>query len=183
MALKTLVAHISESSLPSVSNDLGIRFDRKEVEKYKGGSSNMVLISPATNLLSEDDAVGPEKTFFRIICEIGLRTGDGTVAQGGGQLIITPERFIGMMDNNGTANGKELGFGQASVIFCFSCRRNDVGEPDVKKRRLKPSDFAFASRDGQPVAFKFSVFSAFGAIANNKVSMWHDDKMLKVLSE
>ena len=74
-----------------------------------------------------------------------------------------------------------MGFGSGSVVFCFSCLRGEVGEPEIARKRLKPSDFTFKSRDGQPVAFRFTVFAAFAAIANNKTTFWHDNKMEKAL--
>jgi hypothetical protein len=183
VSLKTLTFTMELSGLPASSKELGVRFTREKVEQIKGGTTEMVLFSPATKLLSEEDAVGPEPTFYRIMCGIDFKDGRGTAAQGTGQLLITPQRLIGMLADTGQAGGRQLGFSAGSVIFCFSCLRGDVGDPAVDRKRLKPSDFTFSSQPGLPVAFRFTVFAAFAAIANNKMSFWHDDKMEKALGE
>ena len=101
MALKTARLTIDCSLLPQKSDKLGVRFDMRSVAKIKAGSSpsDMVLIRPAGMLLNAEEAIGPEPRWNCIICGIRIQALDGTNAQGRGQLLITGQRLIGMIEN------------------------------------------------------------------------------------
>ena len=185
MALKTARLTIDHSLLPQKSDKLGIRFDRRSVAKIKAGAppSDMVLIKPAGALLDAEDAVGPEPRWNSILCGMRIKALDGTEAQGQGQLLITGQRFIGMIDSGKIAGAPPLSLATSGNIFCFTCQRDDVYPPEVKKHRLAPSDFSFRSKEELPVAFQLLVFSGAVYVANDKMGYWHDRNMLHALSE
>jgi hypothetical protein len=182
--LKTVRLVIEHNKLPQKYDKLGVRFERHTVEKAEaGGPTDMVLIRPAGALLSPDESVGPEPRWNDILCGMRLKAMDGTDVQGQGQLLITGQRLIGMIENGKATAGPPLSVGTSGNIFCFSCHRDDVYAPQVKKHRLMPSDFHFRSKEEQPVAFALLVFMAMGYVANDKVGYWHDKDMLRALSE
>jgi hypothetical protein len=185
MALKTARLTIDRSLLPQRSNDLGVRFERQSVAKIKASSppADMILIRPAGSLLSEEDAVGPEPRSSYIMCGMGLRTQDGTAAQGSGLLVITAQRFIGMIDDGMAAGGPLLALDTSGHVFCFTLRRDDVDSPHIIKHRLQPSEFIFRSKRELAAAFQLNVFSALVFIANGKMGYWHDKNMLHALSD
>jgi|SRR5579859_41427 len=185
MALKTARLTIDSSSLPQKWDGLGIRFERHSVAKIKATDppSDMVLIKPAGALLSAEEAVGPEPRYNHILCGMRLKAMDGSDAQGQGQLILTGQRFIGMIDTGTAAGGPPLSVATSGHVFCFAFHRDDVYDPVVKKRRLTPSDFSFRSKDGQPVAFQLQVIMAMAYVANGKMGYWQDANMLRALSE
>ena len=100
MGLKTARLTIDRSLLPQRRNDLGVRFERQSIAKIKASSppADMMLIRPAGSLLSEEDAVGPEPRARYILCGMELKAHNGTAAQGSGLLVITAQRFIGMIE-------------------------------------------------------------------------------------
>jgi hypothetical protein len=185
MPLKTARLTIDRTLLPQKSDKLGIWFERRSVAKVKAGSppSDMILVKPAGALLHEEEAVGPEPRWNNVLCGMLIKAIDGTEAHGQGQLLITGQRLIGMIDNGTASGGSPLSIGTSGNIFCFTCRRDDVYPPQVKKRRLTPSDFAFQSKQGQPVAFQLLVFAGAVYISNAKMGYWHDKNMLQALSE
>jgi hypothetical protein len=185
MTLKTARLTVDRSSLPQKSNNLGIRFECHSVAKIKAGSTpnDMVLIKPAGALLSEEEAVGPEPRWNHILCGMRLQAMDGTNVQGNGQLIITGQRFIGMIDSGTAAGAPPLSVSTSGSIFCFTCHRDDVYPPQVKKHRLTPSDFSFRSKEEQPVAFQLLVIAAMAYVANDQMGYWYDKNMLHSLSE
>lgn len=185
MALKTASLTIDHDKLPQKWDDLGIRFERRSVAKIKAGDppSDLVLIRPAGALLPADDSVGPEPRWNHILCGMHIKALDGTDVQGAGQLIITGQRFIGVIDSGNAANGRKLSVNTTGAVFCFTFHRDDVYQPEVKKHRLTPSDFAFRSKEAQPVAFRLLVVSAMAYVANDKMGYWYDKNMLHCLSE
>jgi hypothetical protein len=185
MALKTAQLTIDRSLLPQKSDNLGIRFERHSVAKIKTASppGDMVLIKPAGALLSAEEAVGPEPRWNYILCGMHLKAMDGTDVRGTGHLVITGQRFIGMIDSGTATGGPPLSVATSGNIFCFTCRRDDVYPPQVKKHRLTPSDFSFRSKEEQPVAFQLLVIAAMVYVANDKMGYWHDKNMLRSLSE
>ncbi len=185
MALKTASLTIDRSRLPQKWDDLGIRFELHSVAKIKadGPARDMVLLRPAGALLRAESAVGPEPRWNHILCGIRMKALDGTDVQGAGQLIITGQRFIGMVDSGTAAGGRKLSTNTTGAAFCFTFRRDDVYQPEITKHRLTPSDFAFRSKEPQPVAFRLQVFSAVAYVANDKMGYWYDKNMLHCLSE
>jgi hypothetical protein len=185
MALKTARLTIDRSLLPQKWDGLGIRFERHSVAKINASkpASDMVLAKPAGVLLSAEEAIGPEPRWNTILCGMRLKALDGTDVEGQGQLIITSQRFIGMIDNGKSAGGAPLSVATSGSIFCFTFHRDDVYPPQVKKHRLTPSDFTFRSKEEQPVAFQLLVIAAMAYVANDKMGYWHDKDMFRVLSE
>lgn len=183
MALKKARFTLDRSSLPTQNPDLGIRFVRQSVEKFKAGNADMVLLRPAGSLLSGEDAVGPEPRFNHVVCGMQLRSRDGTVAEGSGQLIISGQRFLGLIDSGTVTGGPPLDVNTSGNVFCFTFLRSDVYAPEIKKRRMKPSDFTFRSKEELPEGFTCTVFSAMASIANGKTSLWYDKNMLQAISE
>jgi hypothetical protein len=116
---------------------------------------------------------------------MSLKALDGTNVEGGGQLVITGQRFIGMIDIvKGTSpRTSAISTTKSGSTFCFSLHRDDVYPPEVKKHLLTPSDFLFRSKEEQPVSFRFLVFAATAYIANDKMGYWQDKDMLRCLSE
>ncbi|HUC59719.1 MAG TPA: hypothetical protein VMA95_20130 [Streptosporangiaceae bacterium] len=184
MALKTAHLKIDRLLLPQKYDDLGVRFEHHAVATLKEGKppADMVLIRPAGQLLGAEDAVGPEPRWNLLLCGMRIKARDGTDAQGQGQLLITGQRLIGMIDT-GTAGGSRLSADSSGSIFCFAFLRDDVYPPQVKKHRLTPSDFSFRSKEQQPVAFQMMVIAAMAYIANDKVGYWFDKNMLHALSD
>ncbi len=185
MGLKAARLTIDRSLLPQRRNDLGVRFERQSIAKIKASSppADMVLIRPAGSLLSEEDAVGPEPRARYILCGMELKAHDGTAAQGSGLLVITAQRFIGMIGNGVVAGGPPLALDTSGHAFCFTLRRDDVYSPHIKKHSLKPSEFTFRSKEELAVGFQLAVFAAWAFIGNGKMGYWHDKNMLQALSE
>jgi hypothetical protein len=168
--------------MPQQHKELGIRFERRTVAKIKGGTTDMVLLRPAGSLLQEDEAVGPEPRWNLVICGLHLEMGDGTVAEGSGQLLITGQRLIGMIDTGSATGSPPLSLEASGNVFCFTFNRLDVYAPDVKKHRMKPSDFSFRAREELEMSFRFIVFSAMAFVANDKTGLWYDKNMSYALS-
>jgi hypothetical protein len=185
MGLKTARLTIDRSLLPQKWNDLGVRFERQSVAKIKPSShpADMVLMRPAGSLLSEEDALGPEPRWNCIMCGMKITANDGTGAQGSGLLVITAQRFIGMIENGVVAGGPPLALDTSGHVFCFTFRRDDVDSPHIKKHRLQPSEFTFRSKREVAMTFQLTVFSALAFIANGKTGYWYDKNMLHALSE
>ncbi|HTW06413.1 MAG TPA: hypothetical protein VME46_02830 [Acidimicrobiales bacterium] len=181
MALKVARLTLNRAAMPQKCNELGIRFERQSVAMIKGNLTEMILLRPATSLLPEGEAVGPEPRFNLVVCGMHLKSGDGTVAQGSGQLVITAQRLLGMI-NNGTATGSNPLSSSSGSVFCFSIGRDDIYAPDVTKRRFKPSDYGFRAREEQTPSFYLTVFSAMASIANGKTLYWHDKNMDSAMS-
>jgi hypothetical protein len=185
MALKTARLTIDRSKLPQNSTDLGVQLQRRSITTVKAGSppKDMVIIKPAGSLLGPEEAIGPERS-YHILCGMSLKAMDGTEVQGSGQLIITGQRLIGMVDSGTAAGGAPLSVEKSGNVFCFTCRRDDVYPPQVKKRRLTPSDFTFRSKEEQTVAFNLLVITAMVQIATgDKMEYWQDKNMLHALSD
>ena len=182
MPLKTARLTLNGASMPQQYKDLGIRFEREPVAKIKGGSSDMILLRPAGRLLPQEESVGPEPRWNHVICGMHLKTGDGSVAQGSGQLLITGQRFIGMISDGSATDSKPLGLDSSGSVFCFAFHRDDIYSPEVKRRRLKPSDYLFRAKEELPLSFVLTVFAAMASIANGKTSLWHDKNMDYALS-
>jgi hypothetical protein len=185
VTLKTARLTIDRSLLPQRTSNLGIRFERHSVTTMKPANppADMVLMKPAGTLLSAAETVGPEPRWNNILCGMHLITLDGSNVQGRGQLIITGQRFIGMIDEGTAVGGPPLSVTKSGSIFCFTFHRDDVYPAQVKKRVLQPSDFSFRSREEQPVAFQLMVIMAMVCVANDKMGYWHDKNMLHSLSE
>ena len=185
MGLKTARLTIDRSLLPQRRDDLGVRFERQSVTTIKASRppADMIFIRPAGSLLSEEDAVGPEPRSSYIMCGMQVMTDDGTAAQGSGLLVITAQRFIGMIEDGVVAGGPPLALNTSGHVFCFTLRRDDVDSPHIKKHRLQPSEFTFRSKKESTAVFKFVVFSALVFIANGKMGYWYDRNMLHALSE
>jgi hypothetical protein len=185
MTLKIARIKIDRASLPQQRSDLGVRFQRHTVTPIKNTRppKDMVLILPASNLLAEDASVGPEPAWNHVLCGMKLRAGDGTEAQGTGQLLITGRRFIGMIDTGTAAGSAPLALETSGNVFCFTFDRDDVYAPKMDKHRLTPSDFSFRSKEELAVGFQFTVYSAAAYVANSKMSYWHDKNMLYALSD
>ena len=92
------MATVDPKALPKGFATLGVRIERETVQQLKGDPKEMVLLTPASKLLSEEDAIGPEPNFRRILCGVDI-LGDGVVARGSGQFVITAQRFICMLDS------------------------------------------------------------------------------------
>jgi hypothetical protein len=184
MGLTTARLMIDRDSLPGVRNDVGLRFERRSVTTMKAAAppKDMVIIRPAGDLLAGDAAVGPEPRWNLVMCGIGLKSADGTNAVGSGQLIITGQRLIGMIDAGKAAGAPPLSLATSGHVFCFSLDRDDVQLPQQKKHRLTPSEFFFPSQAAQPVKFQLTVFSAMACIANDKMAYWYDKNMLNAMT-
>lgn len=185
MSLRTAELTVNRDSLPQQRSDLGIRLVRQTVEKVKTGvpPADKVLIMPAGNALSVDDAVGPEPRWNHLICGIGLQLKSGTVAAGEGQLVITGRRFIGMVDCGTLTGAPALDLETSGRVYCFTCNRDDVYAPAIKKHRLKPSEFTFRSKEEEEVAFQLVIYAAWVYIVNKKMNYWHDRNMLRAVSD
>lgn len=185
MSLKTADFTLNRNSLPAQRSDVGIRLVRQTVETIKASASpaDKVLILPASNLLSGDDAVGPEPHWNHLLCGIGLQLKNGTVAAGAGQLVITGRRFISMIDSGTLTGAPDLDLDTSGHVYCFTINRDDVYLPEMKKHLLKPSEFTFRSKEEQEVAFQFVVYAAVAYIANKKMNYWHDKNMLRAVSD
>jgi hypothetical protein len=185
MGLKTALLIIDRNSLPQKRSDLGVRFECHTVAKIKASSpaTDMVLIKPAGDLLTGENAVGPEPRWNHILCGIRLKAMDGTDAQGSGQLIITGQRLIGMIDTGKVTGARPLDLDTSGNVFCFALHRGDVYSPQMKKHRLTPSEFLFRSKEEQNTAFHLVIFSALVYVANGKMGYWHDKNMLHAISE
>jgi hypothetical protein len=185
MSLKTADFTLNRNSLPAQRSDVGIRLVRQMVETIKASAppADKVLVTPASNLLSENDAVGPEPRWNHLLCGIGLQLKNGTVAAGAGQFVITGRRFIGMIDSGTLTGSPALDVDTSGHIYCFTINRDDVYPPAIKKHRLKPSEFTFRSTEEQEVAFQLVIYAAWAYIANKKMNYWHDKNMLRAVSD
>ncbi len=185
MGLRTARLTIDRGSLPQQHRGLGIRFERQSVAKIKGDGPpiDMVVIRPAGALLTGEDAIGPEPRWNHVVCGLRLKALDGTDVQGGGQLLITGRRFIGMIENGTQGGAPPLALQKTGSVFCFTLQRDDAYLPEMKKHRLTPSDFAFRSKEELGLGFVFVVFSAAASIANGKMSYWYDKNMLYAMSK
>ncbi len=186
MGLKTAIYEIDCAALPQQSPFLGLRFERKSIITLKASSppKDMMVITPATSLLSEEDSVGSEPYFKHIMCGIKLVVMNGTTAEGSGQLLITGHRIIGMIDTGKATNSPPLSPGPSSTVFCFAFHQDDAYPLTlVRKNRLMPSVFLFRGREELAVGFQCGIFAAVAFIANGKMGYWSDKSMLKTMSD
>jgi len=184
MSLKTALYTIDRDHLPVNATDLGARFVRQKIATIKADSppKDMVLMVPASNLLTGENAVGPEPRFNTILCGLRLQTQDGNVAEGTGQVVITAQRLLGMVDYGTLTGGLPLSVEANRHVYCFTFHRDDVYPPNIKKHRLIPSEFSFRSKEEVEVSFLIMIFSAAAYVANGKMGYWHDKHMLNAFS-
>jgi len=182
MALKTAALTIDRGGLPQQSVDLGVRSERQVSPDIKGASIDKVLIRPAGKLLSEEHAIGPEPRWNHILCGTWLQARAGTVAEGAGQLVVTGQRMIGMIESGTASRAPPLALNSSGNVFCFTFHHDDVYAPEMKKCRLKPSDFFFRSKEGQTLGFQFLFFNAMIAVPNGKTNYWLDKSMTFMMS-
>ena len=182
MTLKIAMIPARWDSQPQQSAELGVRLAARSVEGFKGETKELVLIRPAANLLAASDAIGPEAKFWQMFCGLSLRLGDGTRKGGSGQLLITEQRFIGMLDQAVGDDGKPKEMDPPGAAYCFTFLRSDVYEPEVEKKRLKPSDFTFRSKEEQAISFRLTVFAAYASVSKDKLHYWHDKDTFRALS-
>jgi hypothetical protein len=185
MGLKTAHLAIDRSRLPQDRSDLGIRLFRGSVAKMKADRppADMVLIRPMPDLLSEEEAVGPEPRLRLVLCGMRLKLSDGTVAQGSGLLVVTGRRFIGMIGDGAVAGGPPLASGKSEHAFCFAVGRDDLADPQIKKHLITGSEFSFRDKDRLPGGFQLTIFSIAAAISDGKMIYWQDKNMLRDLSD
>jgi len=181
MGLKVARLTLNRTAMPQKYDALGIRFECQSVTTIKRNQTEMILLRPASTLLPESEAVGREPRFNLIVCGLHLASGDGTVAQGSGQFVITGQRLLGMIDNGTATGSKPLSPGSGNV-FCFALSRDDVYAPEVTRHRFKPSDYIFRAKDEQAVSFCLTVFSGMASVSNGKTQYWHDKNMDYALS-
>jgi len=173
MALKMTQLTLNRDSMPQHCKELGISVVRQSVVDLKGNAKGMVLLRPAAQLLDEEDSVGPEPRFYFLLCGLQLKARNGSAANGSGQLVITGRRILGMI-TKGTAGSKPFSLDETGDVFCFSINRSDVYAPQVKRRRLLPSDFSFRAKEESPIAFGLMVFSCMVNIVNSQMSYCDD---------
>ena len=77
---------IDRAKLPSKVDDLRIRF----VSQLVNGKNTLLLLYP-------NSEPGAEPVYVRYAGGIKLGLGDGTVAEGIGQIVVTGKRLIGMI--------------------------------------------------------------------------------------
>jgi hypothetical protein len=185
MALQTARLRLDRSARPQPCKDLGIRFQLHSVASVRAGgpAQDMVLVLPSPELLDAEHAVGDEPSWNHLVCGLELRTKDGTVAQGSGQLLITGRRYIAMIDTGSVTGESPLTLSKEGDVYCFALLRDDVGAPAINKHMLTPADYTFRSKDDQALPFQFAVQGAAVCIANSKASYWHDKNMRRAISE
>lgn len=187
MTLTTAQFTLDTTSLPTQSKELGVLFVRRAVKGIKEGAPavDRVLMLPHRKAFADPDVVGPEPSWNHLVCGVGLETGEGKVVAGSGQMVITPQRYLFMVDD-GDVNRKrklKLEINSTGVVYCFSVLRDDVYEPEVKKKRLQPSQFFFRSKEEAPIKFRIAAYAAWAYIVNDHMGYWHDKSMVRALSD
>ena len=104
------------------------------------------------------------------------------MAEGAGQLVVTGQRMIGMIESGTASSAPALALNSSGNVFCFTFHSDDVYAPEMKKRRLKPSDFSFRSKEGQMLGFQFLVFNAMISVPNGKTNYWLDKSTTFIMS-
>jgi len=185
MPLKSAQFTLKRESLPVQSRDLGVRFVLRTVKPPKASQAPVerVLMVPDTKAFRDGESVGPEPLYRHILCGAGLQTGNGTVVAGSGQMVITPQRLLFMVDDGDVNSKLKLDINSNGEVYCFYVLRDDVYEPEVKKKRLKPSEFFFRSKEEAPVSFRIAAYAAWAYVAGDHLGYWYDKNMLSALSD
>jgi len=87
-----------------------------------------------------------------------LRLGDGTVAEGAGQIVVTGQRLIGMITDGtvGKAALKEIA--GAGSVYAFAFDWDDCDPVEIQKNwRGKPVSGRIMSKEGQSPVFGIQV--------------------------
>lgn len=184
MALTTAQFTLDPASLPTLSKDLGVRFLQRAVKGIAQGAPtvNRILMIPDRNA-ADPATVGPEPRWNHLVCGVGLQTGNGKIVAGSGQMIITAQRYLFMVDDGDIDGTAKLDIKSIGTVYCFYVLRDDVYDPEVKRHRFKPSEFFFRSKEEAPVSFRIAAYAAYAYIVNDQMGYWHDKDMLRALSE
>lgn len=173
---------LTRASMPQQYQEMGIRFERHEIARFKGGVRDEILLRPAAKLLAVEEDIGPEPRYHLIMSGLQLKFGENKVAQGSGQLVITGKRLLGMIDEGTVSGGVPLSVDASGKVFCFSILHEDVEAPIIKRQRLQPSIYEFRAKDAQTTSFAFTVYSALACVNGNRFQYWHDRDMDHALS-
>lgn len=185
MPLKTAIYTIDQDHLPAQIPELGVQFVRENVAMVRVDHppKDMVLLKPSTKLSSAKDAIGPEPKYYTVLCNLNLQTPDGKVAQGQGQLLITAQRVVGMIEKGALTGNPPLLLKGSGKVYCFTFFRNDVDGLELEKHPITLSKFLFTSKKELEVPFQLSISSAEVSVINNKMAPWHDKHMLDAFSD
>lgn len=138
---------LDRSKLPTKADELRVRF----VSQLVNGKNRLLVLYPVSE-------PGFEPSYVRYAVGMKLRLGDGTVAQGLGQIVVTGQRLIGMITDGsvGKADLKE----SAGSVYAFALDLDDFGPVEIKKNWLgKPIEALILSKEGQSPVFGVGVFS------------------------
>ena len=155
MPIVTGQYNLDLSRLPTKAADLRIKVDTQILN----GKTKGLLLHPATG----NDF---EPGYYRYMCGIGLKLGNGLTAGKIGQIVVTGRRLLGMV-TDGTAGDVALS-GEAGVIYAFSIDLDDFYGPQARTNwRGKPVEAVFRSKEDQPLAFILQVFSVAVNVTND----------------
>jgi hypothetical protein len=185
MTLTTAQFTLDTTSLPTQSKELGVLFVRRAVKGIKEGSPavDRILMLPHREAFEDPDVVGPEPRWNHLVCGVGLETGDGKVVAGSGQMVITPQRYLFMVDDGDVNRNLKLDVNSTGNVYCFSVLREDVYDPEVKKKRLQPSQFFLRGKEEAPIKFRIAAYAAYAYIVSDHMGYWQDKSMIRALSE
>src|SRR6266516_1910113 len=101
-------------------------------------------------MLYPNSEPGFESSYVRYAVGMTLRLGDGTVAEGAGQIVVTGQRLIGMITDGtvGKAALKEIA--GAGSVYAFAFDWDDCDPVEIQKNwRGKPVSGRIMSKEGR----------------------------------
>lgn len=143
------------SKLPSKSDTLRVRFATQLVN----GKNRLLLIYP-------NSEPGFEPTYVRYATGLKLEMGNGSVAIGGGQLVVTGQRLFGMITDGSVGNAV---LKQATgSVYAFALSLDDVLPVETKKNWLgQPVEVVIRSKEGLRPTFLLQVFSIVASLKDD----------------
>jgi hypothetical protein len=146
---------LDRSKLPSKSDRLRVRF----VSQLVNGKNTLLVIYP-------NSEPGFEPSYVRYVGGMKLQLGDGTVAQLGGQIVVTGQRLIGMITDGSV--GKAVLNQSVGSVYAFALDLDDIRPVEIKANwRGKPVEAVIRSKEGQSPAFLLQVFSVVASLKND----------------
>jgi hypothetical protein len=137
MPIVTRYYIFNRRDLPAKSDELRVRFVPQLVNRQ-----NTLLV------LYPNSEPGFEPLYVRYVVRITLALGDGTVAKGLAQIVVTGQRLLGMI-TEGSA-GKTILKESAGSVYAFALDLDDLEPVEIQKNWLgKPVSVRIMSKEGQ----------------------------------
>ena len=113
---------------------------------------SLSIIKNTLLMLYPNSESGFEPSYVRYVVRMTLALGDGTVAKGLAQIVVTGQRLIGMITDGSV--GKTILKESAGPVYAFALDLDDFDPVEIQKNWLgKPVSVRIMAKEGQDPPF------------------------------